>query len=514
MSDHPMTTSKSKRSILNQGCNRRDALKLFGITLASGLSTLVLSRIKKSRNDGSDGSLFRHTSSYASNQEISNQSHSNRYDRSPDKRPNIIFILGDNHNYRTMGCAGHPFIHTPGMDQIAQEGILFENTFSPTPLCSPSRASFLTGAYAHKHGVKNNHTPWTGQMTTFLEYLNLNGYATAFIGKWHMPGEGLPEMPFLDRFISYTYREGQGAYFNCPMIVDGKEVPSRKAYITEEITDYAIEFIQENSAHDNAERPPFCLYLAHRPGHPPFQAPDEISGMYDEVNVEEVLPDLVDPWWYGKANRNVFQGVMMGSYYNQYRKYCETLSAMDRDILRILNLVEQEGLRENTVIIYMGDNGMQWGTHDCHGIREPYEDSIRLPFIIRAPWLISDPGTKRAQMALNIDIAPTLLDMAGIPIPRDMDGESLVPILTNPNPQGRDSFLLEFWRYFPENTPSYTGIRTERYKYVKFERGREPWLFDIQEDLKEDTNLFDSEIGKQILPELKSALEAQYLLSL
>jgi arylsulfatase A-like enzyme len=493
----------------HRGYNRRDALKLMGITLASGLTTLALSRLEGYDNSAPNNPSSQNRTSLDPNQQIERQISTNLGTLSSGTQPNIIFILGDNQHFETMGCAGHPFIQTPGMDQIAREGIRFGNTFSPTPLCSPSRASFLTGAYAHKHGVKNNHTPWTGQMTTFLEYLSNHGYATAFIGKWHMPGEGLPEMPFLDRFISYTYREGQGAYFNCPMIVDGQEVASRKPYITEEITDYAIEFIQEQLAQEEQERRPFCVYLAHRPGHPPFQSPEGISGLYDTADVKSVLPDNVDPWWYGKANRNVFQGIMMGSYYNQYRRYCETLTAMDRDIVRIMDLIDQKGLRENTILIYMGDNGMQWGTHDCHGIREPYEDSIRLPFILRAPWLIPDPGNLRQQMALNIDIAPTLLEVAGVPIPEDMDGESLVPILSNPNAQGRESFLLEFWRYFPENTPSYKGVRTQRHKYVEFERGRKPWLFDLQLDPGELKNLMNTEEGEQILKELSSIMEAR-----
>ena len=480
--------------------DRRRALKLFGTTLAVGLTTLACRGAESPPED---------TAEPASPNPVT-EADAGQLGLpvpAPGTSPNILFILGDNHNFETMGCTGHPFIQTPGMDRLASEGVRFENAFSPTALCSPSRASFLTGAYAHHHGVLNNHTPWTGQMTTFLETLSQSGYATAFIGKWHMPGEGLPEMPFLDRFVSYTYREGQGAYFNCPMIVDGQEVPSRKAYITEEITDYAIEFIQENLAQGEGRRP-FCVYMAHRPGHPPFQAPKGIAGMYADADLEGLLPDHVDPWWYGKANRNVFQGVMMGSYHNQYRKYCETLTAMDRDIVRILELLDQEGLAENTVVIYMGDNGMQWGTHDCHGIREPYEESIRLPFILRAPWLVAEPGALRPQMALNIDIAPTLLDIAGIAIPQDMDGESLVPILTNHGAPGRESFQLEFWRYFPENTPSYSGVRTERYKYVEFERGREPWLFDLEQDPGELTNLYGTVEGQQILPGLKAIMAA------
>ena len=153
------------------------------------------------------------------------------------------------------------------MDHLAREGVRFENAFNTTPLCSPSRASILTGAYAGRHGVKNNHTPWTGQMTTFLDYLSRQGYATAFTGKWHMPGKGLPHLPFLDLFVTYTYREGQGAYFNCPLVVNGKDTtPSQKPYITEEINDRAMDFIETAATGPN---PKTLLYLYFPPPRPP-----------------------------------------------------------------------------------------------------------------------------------------------------------------------------------------------------------------------------------------------------
>ncbi len=503
------TGSEAERQTTQrQAISRRRALELAGTGLAVGLAALLWPRTKSDLGNDAGSSLTHYrTANPGYNQPQATLSPAGQQ-RMPGARPNFVFILGDNHNATTMGCAGHPFIQTPGMDRLAREGVLFENTFNTTALCSPSRASILTGAYAHKHGVKNNHTPWTGQMTTFLEHLSQTGYATAFVGKWHMPGEGLPDMPFLDLYVSYTYREGQGAYFHCPLIVNGQEVLSRKAYISEEVTDYAIEFMQENLAQGEENRKPFCVYLSHRAGHPPYQSPEGIAGMYKDADLTGILPDHVDPWWYGKANGNVFQGVMMGSYHNQYRRYCETLTAMDFDIVRLLEFVDQAGLRENTVVIYMGDNGMQWGTHDCHGIREPYEESIKLPFIVRAPWLIPDPGGRRQQLALNLDIAPTLLDVAGLPVPQEVDGESLVPYLMDATAEGREHFLLEFWRYFPENTPSYTGVRTRRHKYVEFERGRRPWLFDLQEDPREQKNLYDAAEGQQILPTLKSLVEA------
>jgi N-acetylglucosamine-6-sulfatase len=149
---------------------------------------------------------------------------------------------------------------------------------------------------------------------------------------------------------------------------------------------------------------------------------------------------------------------------------------------------------------------MQWGTHDCHGIREPYEESIRLPFLVRAPGRDAGPGARRPQMALNIDIAPTLLELAGLPVPGDMDGQSLGPVLRDPEAGGRDHFLLEFWRYFPEQTPSYAGVRTERYKYVEFERGREPWLFDLQADPGEANNLNGTAEGEAVVGRLRAIM--------
>jgi arylsulfatase A-like enzyme len=479
--------------------NRRETLKLLGVGLAGGFLALT--------GDGCN----------QPGESVSPEARPPLHEAAQllphgasGQRPDLIVVVSDNQHYQAMGYAGHPFIQTPALDRLAAEGVVFDNAFCTTPLCSPSRASLLTGVYAQQHGVLNNHTPWSGKQTTFLELLSQAGYATAFIGKWHMPGKGLPDLPFLDRFVSYTYREGQGAYYNCPLIVDGQAVPGSKTYLSTLLTDYAIEFIrhtlQENTAVPSGKRRPFCLYLSHRACHPPYQAPPEFAGMYRQADVRTVLPPQVDPWWYGKANRNIFEGVMFGSYYEQYRKYCETLTAMDRELLRLLETLDRLELSQNTVVIYLSDNGMQWGTHDCHGIREPYEDSIRLPWIVRAPKFIPKAGTRRGQMALNLDLAPTLLDLAGIALPGNMDGQSLAQYLAYPQLAGREAFELEFWRYFPENTPGYRGVRTQEYKYIEFERGRKPWIFNLQNDPGELHNLHGLPEGQAILNELQDLL--------
>lgn len=495
-------------SFLRKRLNRREALKLLGVGLAG--SILAFNRDNKRSQSEEKGLLKTYTPSLEATQHPS-------YEASP-QRPNLIVIVSDNQHYQAMGWAEHPFLQTPALDRLASEGVVFENAFCTTPLCSPSRASLLTGVYARRHGVYNNHTNWNGVQPTFLELLSRVGYATAFIGKWHMPGDGLPDLPFLDRYVSYTYREGQGAYYNCPLIVDGQPVEGSKTYLTTLLTDYAIEFIQrqqkQNALSEPAQVRPFCLYLSHRACHPPYQAPPDLRSMYKQANLSKIFPPQVDPWWYGKANRNIFEGVMFGSYYQQYKKYCETMTALDREVLRLLETLDDLELSRNTIVLYLSDNGMQWGTHDCHGTAEPYEDSIRLPWILRAPQFATQAGTRRSQMALNLDLAPTLLDFAGVSIPANLDGQSLVPFLTNPQFQGREAFQLEFWRYFPGITPSYRGVRTQNYKYIEFERVRKPWVFNLENDPAELRNLYGMPEGQAIqnklqdlMPQVKTSKE-------
>ena len=421
------------------------------------------------------------------------------------ERPNILFILSDNFRWDCMGFMDHPFIRTPGLDRLAEEGVVFSNAFNTTSLCSPSRASILTGTYAHTHGVLNNHTPWTGQKPTFLEILKRAGYETAFIGKWHMPGKGLPDMPYLDLFVSYTYREGQGRYFHCPLIVNGRPEPSKKAYITEEMTRRAIEFMEERLSNSGDARKPFCIYLSHRTAHPPFRAPEDIAGMY--ANEKVFLPESVDAW-FSRTNGNVFQGIMMGSYPDQYRKYCEVITAMDRDIETLLKKMDELGLAGNTIVVFTADNGMMWGEHRRHGIKYPYEECIRIPLIVRCPWLARDRGGRRSQMVLNIDFAPTLLDVAGVAVPSEMEGKSLVPTLKDEGAPGRKAWLLEYWKYYPENFPSYRGVRTDTHKYVEYAKTLQPELFDLGRDPGEENNLYGQPGGERLLPELKGLLEA------
>ncbi len=395
-------------------------------------------------------------------------------------RPNIIFILTDDHRADHLGCTGHPFLKTPNLDRMADEGVLFENAFVTTSLCSPSRASFLTGQYAHTHGVKNNLTPWQNENVTFLERLKNAGYDTAFIGKWHMPGH-LPELRGVDKFVTFTARGGQGKYWDCPLIVNGKEVRPDKRYITEELTDRAMDFAGQQRHN------PFCLYLSLKAAHHDWQPPTELAELYGDKMLS--LADEADTW-VTMTNGAMFVGTA-GPLQYHYRNYCRVLTSVDHQVGRLLGFLDSHGLADNTIVIYAGDNGYLWGDHRLIDKRWAYEESIRVPFIVRAPGLISDPGRRADQMVLNIDLAPTLLESAGINPGPTMEGQSILPILKNPQAPGRDAWLYEYFTDFPYNVPGINAVRTRDRIYIEYGNGRPPELYDLKTDPGQEKNLID-----------------------
>lgn len=398
--------------------------------------------------------------------------------RQKTARPNIVFVLTDDHRWDHMGCAGHPFLKTPHMDQLASEGVLFENAFVTTSLCSPSRASFLTGQYAHTHGVKNNLTPWRNENITFLEPLHDAGYDTAFIGKWHMPGR-LPHLRGVDEFVTFTVQGGQGRYYDCPLIVNGRETKPNKPYITEELTDRAIAFAAQH------RRNPFCLYLSLKAAHHDWRPPKDLTGLYTDEKLP--LADEADTW-VTMTNGGIWAGTA-GPLQYHYRNYCRVLTSVDRQVGRLLNSLDKQGVTDETVVIYAGDNGYFWGEHRLIDKRWAYEESIRVPFIVRAPNIISDPGRRAGQMVLNIDLAPTLLEVAGLKPGPAMAGRSILPILKNPQTPGRDAWLYEYFVDFPYNVPGIHAVHTRDHIYIEYQGRRPPELYDLKTDPKQTQNL-------------------------
>ena len=268
------------------------------------------------------------------------------------------------------------------------------------------------------------------------------------------------------------------------------------------MTDYAIEFMNQQTQVPAADKKPFLIYLSYKNAHPPFKAPKGVAGRYKNAKVDLPARDF----WYPKTNGIGFHGTLFGSYKNKYRKYGEVITALDQQIGRLMEELDKAGLKENTMVVFMADNGVGWGEHFKHGLSDPWEEIIKLPFIVQAPWLVNDPGTRRDQMVLNIDIAPTFMTLAGLEPPSNMDGKSFIPLLTDPSTQGRKAWLLEFWRFYPRSVPTYTGVRTDQYKYVEYVSGRDNLLFDLKNDPGEKHNLYDTSQGRELLPKLKQMM--------
>ncbi len=405
------------------------------------------------------------------------------------ERPNIVFILADDHRWDALGVMGHPFIDTPNLDRIAAEGVLFENAFVTSSLCSPSRASFLTGLYPQRHGVQNNFTPWDNANVTFFEPLKEAGYSTAFIGKWHMPG-GIPELRGVDDFITFDHMGGQGAYYDTPFIANGERLVVGESplpgvelsgYITEDLTELSLAWIEQH------RDKPFALYLSHKAVHLPMTPSSDWDGRYDGEPVQ--LPPEADSWL-AFADGN-FKHFLWDPLEAKMRDYAETAAAMDEQIGRLLTRLDELGLADNTVLIYAGDNGYLWGEHRLIDKRWSYEESIRIPFLLRYPRRLVEPGRRHSSMVLNLDLAPTLLELAGVAPPQAMQGKSLVPIIDGDDSPVRDAWIYKYFEDFPYPVPDQTALRTERYKLVDYKRGRKDELFDLSDDPLEKNNLID-----------------------
>ncbi len=423
------------------------------------------------------------------------------------KRRNVIFILSDDHRYDFMGFLNKPkYLETPNMDKMALGGAYLPKAFVTTALCSPSRASVLTGQYSHKHGVIDNNSRVPEGTKYFPQYLQKAGYETAFIGKWHMGRESSDPRPGFDKWVSFR---GQGDYYDPLLNIDGKE-GKVKGYVSDLLTDYALEWLKQE------RDKPFFLYLSHKAVHGMFRPAQRHLGRYDNVPLEypASMADTEEnykdkPRWV-KEQRNSWHGVDY-MYHGQmdydvfYRRYCEALLGVDDSIGRVLDYLEKAGLAESTLVFYMGDNGFSFGEHGLIDKRHMYEESMRVPLLAYCPSLIK-PGTRIKQMVQNIDIAPTILGAAGLKAPDYMDGQSFLPLLAGKEIKWRDAVFYEYyWEWNYPQTPTVHGVRTDRYKYMHYHG---IWdideLYDLQNDPEEMYNLIDSEEHQELVKKLNN----------
>jgi N-acetylglucosamine-6-sulfatase len=443
-------------------------------------------------------------------------------DQGKPPRPNIIFILIDDLRWDELGIAGHPYIKTPNIDRLGKEGARFRNAFMTTPLCSPSRASFLTGQYAHTHGITDNidHSVASHQLVTFPLLLHQSGYETAFIGKWHMGNDDTPR-PGFDRWVSF---KGQGSYLNPEINEDGRSVrPS--GYITDILSGYAVEVIKRR--HDK----PFLIYLAHKAIHPEVMQHND--GSVNLADAELFIP--------AERHRNLYAGKLIPRRPSYKREpkgkpalqrrignlpplgpatatrdeailgRQRSLMAIEDGVGEILKALKETNQLENTVMVVASDNGYFYGEHGLSVERRlAYEESIRMPLLVRYPKAIKS-GAVRDELALNIDLAPTLLELAGVSVPDTMQGRSLAPLLQGKRPDWRNSFLIEYYtdKVFPRvRQMGYKAVRNRRWKYIHYlELKGMDELYDLQTDPYEMKNLIDQPGAAKALDEMKREMD-------
>ncbi|MFO0810573.1 MAG: sulfatase-like hydrolase/transferase [Gemmataceae bacterium] len=406
------------------------------------------------------------------------------------ERPNFLFVYTDDVRWDALGVvqreqgerARFPWLKTPNMDRLAAEGTRFRNAFVVNSLCSPSRATFLTGLYGHANGIVNNHTPFPSQ-TTWATLLKSVGYTTGYVGKFHM-GPMSGQRPGFDFSASFV---GQGRYTDCPVEVNGKSTPST-GWIDDVSTDYALKFLRETAGK------PFSLAVGYKSAHGPFAPPPRHADTYANEQARPV-PNLTAKAIYREdaASR---AGTNLG--------YFRCVTAIDDNLGRLLAALDELKLADNTIVIYTSDNGFYLGEHGLGDKRSAYDESLRIPLIVRGPNVRR--GAIADGMALNVDLAPTLCDYAGVAMPKT-HGRSWRPLLEGTSANWRSAW---FYCYFYENNfaiPTVTAVRTDTAKLVKYP-GRDEWteVFDLKADPYELKNLANDPAAAEV----RKSLEAEY----
>jgi arylsulfatase A-like enzyme len=422
-------------------------------------------------------------------------------------RPNVVFVMTDDQRWDSMSCMGHPYLKTPNIDRLAHEGVMFQNAFATTPLCSPSRASFLTGTMASKHRVVNNaeHGPLSHELKTYQRLLQKADYETAFIGKLHMGAVDDMPRPGIDHWVSF---KGQGRFPDPELNFNGerRQVPG---YLTDILNQEAVNYIRRRRSK------PFNLCVWHKAVHDPtIPAVRHASAFESESiprrpNYEDSLegkPGMAVSAEGKPISRRPHGGPAEAKIKNQMR----CLLSVDEGVGMMLDALQETKQLDNTLFVFSSDNGYFWGEHRLGDKRRAYEEGLRIPLLMRYPRLIR-AGTRPAGMALNIDLAPTFLDLAGVRPPADIDGRSLVPLLKAPPEKKvdwRKSFVSE---YYPDpgylQTPPWRALRTDRWKYIAYPGIKDSEeLYDLQADPYEMKNLVGDSKAEKIRAQLQKEL--------
>jgi arylsulfatase A-like enzyme len=449
-------------------------------------------------------------------------------------RPNVLVVLIDDLRHDEFGAGGHPYLETPSIDRLAREGVSFTRAFHSTPLCSPNRACILTGEYASKHGIFNNvgRDRLSAQLRTFPRALQASGYQTAHVGKWHMGDSGAPR-PGYDYWLSFA---GQGKITDPELNEDGR-TQKVSGYVTDILTERAVHFLTRRR--DRSK--PFCLFLAHKAIHP-----DTVQRADASVDMSAEMGYLAAPRHRGRyagrafplsrsaaghgpaMGRHVLERVLerkrspetmreFGSILNEgsdqqgIRDRAEMMLSVDEGIGTLLDVLESEGVLDDTVVVFTSDNGYFFGEHGLTLERRfPYEECIRSPLLFRHPARF--PSGRRVDALVSmIDVAPTLLELCGVAIGSHVQGRSFVPLLTRRRASGRDVVLVE---YYSHDQPmpwildiDYRAVRTDRYKLIHWLQYPDfDELYDLAEDPLEMVNLASRASARAMKAELRERL--------
>ena len=468
------------------------------------------------------------------------------------KKPNIVIIISDDHAYQAISAYGSKLMQTPSIDRIAREGVIFNKAYVTNSICGPSRAVLLTGKYSHRNGFRDNeNSSFDGSQDTFVKRLREGGYQTAWIGKWHL--ETRPQ-----GFDFWQILPGQGSYYNPDFLMMDGSQKRIAGYVTQVTEDVAENWLDKRDASK-----PFCLVIGHKATHRTWIPDTADMGRFDQVTFP--LPsNFYDQYENREAARvqdmSVAKTMIMGydlkmfprdreirdgniarmnaaqrakfdayyqaiqadlearnlsgraltewKYQRYMRDYLSTAASLDRNIGRTLDYLDKHQLAANTIVIYLSDQGFFLGEHGWFDKRFMYEESFRTPMVMRYPGVVR-PGTVSNHMVMNLDIAPTLLEAAGLAIPREVQGESMLPLLTNKKNRGREALYYHYYENGEHAVSPHFGVKTSRYKLIRFYKRVAGWeLYDLQKDPREMHNLYGRKGYGKITAELRDKLAA------
>ena len=450
------------------------------------------------------------------------------------QRPNIIFIMADDHAAHAIGAYGSRINETPGMDRLAAGGMRLDNCFCTNSLCSPSRAAILTGTYNHVNGVTSNSSKLDASRPTYVSLLHDAGYQTYLSGKWHL-GHGAAHDP--RGFDRWAVLEEHGTYHD-PEFLGPHGRHRRAGYTTDVITDQALEWL---GMRDRGR--PFCMLVQHKAPHREWEYADRHASLYENRQIAEPATLRDDYAGRGTPAREATMTIrddltdadlkqflppgldpdeqLRWKYRRFITDYLRTVAALDENVSRVLDWLDAEGIADETIVVYTSDQGFFLGDHGWYDKRFMYEESLRMPFLVRYPREIPAGSTSTA-MALNVDFAATFLDYAGVPIPSFMQGRSLRPVLRGEPPDDwRTSMYYRYWVHYDvaHHVWAHYGVRTDRHKLVyyyaepcatpgAFDVPRAPeWeLFDLERDPQELTNVHADPAYAETAAALKAEL--------